>query len=115
MATCSVLDLDDPNIRVELDLTREVARGLLLGDDACRKAPHPSPLGVAALEPRRSGTVEHHGSVEPVDGDIDRAGALVAAAHDHGGNAPPLAAAQIGLDPELALDAHLKRPPSGAL
>ena len=47
-----VLDLDDPDIGIELGQAREVARCLILADGSGRKATYPSPFRIAAFEPR---------------------------------------------------------------
>src|SRR3974377_596966 len=104
MATSLVLDFDDPSIGVEVYLAREIFRGLVLADEARRKAIHPSPLRVASFKARRSGAVKLHGAIKLIYADIDRPGVHVAAARDKGGCAFDLAAAQIRLNPDLALD-----------
>jgi hypothetical protein len=106
MTTALVFNFDDPDIGVELDLTREVSRGFILSDGARRKAPQPSPVRGTAFEAGRSRTVKRQRTVEPIDADLDRTRMFVAAARNHGGRALDLTAAQIGLDPEFALDPH---------
>ena len=106
MATILVLDFDNPSIGVEVYLAREIFRGLVLPDEACRKAIHPSPLCVATFKARRSGPVKLHGAIKSIYADIYRPGVFIAAARDKGGCAFDLAAAQIRLNPDLALDTH---------
>src|SRR6476646_9943203 len=93
ITTSLVFNFDDPDVGIEIHLPREVRRGFALGDDVCGEASYPSPLRGSAFEAGRSGTVEHQGTIEPIDAYIDRAGVLVAAARYNGGRALDLTAA----------------------
>ena len=71
-----VLDLDDPEIRIELPAAARdswSASAALTAPDS--KHTDPAPLGVASAQPRRRRSIERDRSVEPVDADEDGAGA----------------------------------------
>src|SRR5262245_23687920 len=106
MPPLPVLDLDDPEVIVELELAGEIEVRLGHSRAARPETAHEAPLGLAALGAARSRPVERDTAVEQIDANEDRTGRLIAAPHDHDGNALGLTEAQIGSDEDLALDPH---------
>jgi hypothetical protein len=104
MAALSVFHLDDPNIRIEIHLSPEVARYFTLTSRG--EATDPPSFTIASIETRRRRSIESNGAVESINAEIDRPCLLIAAAHHHGGRVLDLATAQIGFNPDLALNAH---------
>jgi hypothetical protein len=86
MAALSVFHLDDPNIRIEIHLSPEVARYFTLTSRG--EATDPPSFTIASIETRRRRSIESNGAVESINAEID------------------LATAQIGFNPDLALNAH---------
>src|SRR5262245_63760309 len=106
MPPLPVLDLDDPEVLVELELAGEIEVRLRHRRPARPETTHKTPLRLAALGAARRRAVKRDAAVERIDANEDCAGRLIAAPHDHDGNALGLAEAQIGSDEDLALDPH---------
>ena len=71
-----------------------------------RKARDPAPVALGSGEAGRRRPEHEAGSVEPVDLDEDRAGVVVAVAHDDGGCALDGAPANVALHPEFRPEPH---------
>src|SRR4029453_1836947 len=98
MPPLPVLDLDDPEVLVELELAGEIEVGLGHGCPARPEAAHEAPLAPAALKAARRRAIKHDAAVERIDSDEDCPRRLIATPHDHDGDALGLAEAQISSD-----------------
>lgn len=106
VAPAPVLDLDQPQVGIEVPLALDECVGLRLAHTLSRKARDPAPVAFGAGKTGWGRPIEEAGSVEAVDLDEDRAGVIVAVANDDGRGALDGAPANVSLHPEFRAQSH---------
>jgi len=111
VAPGAILDLDDPQIRVETNLAFEIGLGLGLRHRLLLETGVKRSIDRARFIERRlrGRAVKLRRPVEPIDLDEDGARLLGAAPAHHRERAFDMAAAQVGGNPDARFEAHRSR------
>jgi hypothetical protein len=108
MPAATILNLENPHVRIERNLTRQPRLNFGLGCRALLKHRAEGAVGRKRLIERglRRGTVQVGSAVEAVEDDEDRPGLLGAAPAHDGKDAFDIAAPKIGRDPDGGFQPH---------